>query len=105
MPASTVGGGPRAMAAPTARGIATTRAVPAPASVRTTTLRTAALIASFDAIAFAAAAVWAVPDDYAALAFPLVALAMLTFSGGFTIGLNPAALDWTPWLVQRVALS
>jgi exopolysaccharide biosynthesis polyprenyl glycosylphosphotransferase len=30
---------------------------------------------------------------------------MLTFSGGFTIGLNPAALDWAPWLVQRVALS
>jgi len=93
------------MVATPAHGIATTRAIPAPAFGRATTIRAKALIASFDAIALGASAAWAVPDSYAALAFPLVAFAVLMLSGGFTVGLDPAALDWAPWLVQRVAVS
>jgi len=85
--------------------IAPTRADAAAGSGRTTKMRVAALIASFDAIALGASAAWAVRDDYAALALPLVAFAVLLFTRGFTVGLNPAALDWAPWLAQRVALS
>ena len=93
------------MTATSAHGIAPTRVDGAAISGRSATMRATALIASFDAIALGASVVWSVPDAYAALAFPLVAFTVLMVSGAFTVGLNPAALDWAPWLVQRVALS
>jgi len=93
------------MAAPSARRAATAHAVPPLVSRRATAPRAAALVASFDLVFVALPVVLLDFDDHAAFAFPVAVLAVLAFTGGLTAGLNLAALDWAPWLVQRVALS
>jgi exopolysaccharide biosynthesis polyprenyl glycosylphosphotransferase len=93
------------MAARAAARAANDRAESRRASTRRTTTRSVALIASFDTVAATIAALPAYYDDSATLAFPVVVLGVLACTGGFTVGFTLAALDWAPWLVQRVALS
>ena len=93
------------MAEPLMSPATTARAVPVLAPARKTITWSVALIASFDVIASTVAAVAGSYDDALALAFPIMVLAVLACTGGFSVGLALAALDWAPWLVQRVGLT